>query len=88
MRRYNEYRRDDWQAHWKRAAVVVSAGDGTFGLGFTNHAGPVCEIVNSHLSHLLVGQNAMATEKLWDVMRRSTHGVRNRRARELCDKRS
>ena len=72
MRRYSEYRRADWQAHWKRAAVVVTAEDGTFGLGFTNHAGPVCEIVNGHFAHLLVGQDAMATEKLWDVMRRSS----------------
>ncbi len=72
MRRYNEYRRADWHAHWKRAAVVVSAEDGTYGLGFTNHAGPVCEIVNGHFADLLVGQNATATEKLWDVMRRSS----------------
>jgi len=72
MRRYNEYQRADWHAHWKRAAVVVSAEDGTYGLGFTNHAGPVCEIVNGHFAHLLVGQDATATEKLWDVLRRSS----------------
>ena len=67
-----EYRRADWNAHWKRAAVVVTAEDGTYGLGFTNHAGPVCEIVNGHFAPLLVGQDAAATEKLWDVMRRSS----------------
>jgi L-rhamnonate dehydratase len=72
MRRYDQYRRHDWRAHWKRAAVVVSAEDGTYGLGFTNNAGPVCEIVNGHVAHLLTGQDAMATEKLWDVMRRSS----------------
>jgi hypothetical protein len=72
MRRYNEYRRDEWHAHWKRAAVVVSTEDGTYGLGFTNNAGPVCEIVNGHFAHLLIGQEGTATEKLWDLMRRSS----------------
>src|SRR6185503_3619313 len=72
MRRYTEYQRTDWHAHWKRAAVVVTAEDGTYGLGLTNHAGPVCEIVNGHFAHLLAGQDATATEKLWDVMRRSS----------------
>ena len=45
----------------QRAAVVVTAEDGTYGLGFTNHAGPVCEIVNGHFAHLLAGQDATAT---------------------------
>ena len=72
MRRYTEYRRAEWSAHWKRAAVVVTAEDGTYGLGFTNHAGPVCEIVNGHFVQLLVGQDAAATEKHWDVLRRSS----------------
>ena len=72
MRRYNEYRRADWSTPWKRTAVVVTAADGTYGLGFTNHAGPVCEIVNGHFVQLLVGQDATATEKHWDVLRRSS----------------
>jgi L-rhamnonate dehydratase len=70
MLRYPEFPRAHWSAHWRRAAVVVTAEDGTFGLGFTNHGGPVQEIINGHFAPLLVGQDCEATEKLWDVMRR------------------
>ena len=70
MRRYPEFKRSDWHAHWKRVAVVVTAEDGTTGFGFTNHGEPVREIVNGHFAHVLEGQDCMATEKLWDVMRR------------------
>jgi L-rhamnonate dehydratase len=72
MQRYPEFRRADWSARWKRVAVVVTAEDGTFGVGFTIHGGPVCEIVNGHFRQLLVGQDCEATEKLWDVMRRAS----------------
>jgi len=67
MRQYNEYRRTNWSAHWKRAAVVVSAEDGTNGLGFTNHAGPVCKIVNGRFAPLLVGQPPRRREALGRV---------------------
>ncbi len=70
MARYPEFRRTQWHAHWRRAAVVVTAEDGTWGFGLTTNAGPVVEVVNGHLGPLLVGQDCMATEKLWDVMRR------------------
>lgn len=73
MQRYPEYKRADWSARWKRVAVVVTAEDGTFGVGFTGHGGPVREIVNGHFAQLLVGQDPMATEKLWDVMRRASN---------------
>jgi L-rhamnonate dehydratase len=72
MLRYPELKRADWHAHWHRSAVVVTADDGTWGFGMTNHAGPVSEIVNGHFAHLLVGQDCMATERLWDMMRRSS----------------
>src|SRR4051794_24793990 len=72
MQRSPEFRRADWSPPWRRAAVVVTAEDGTFGVGFTNHSGPVREIVNGHFAPLLAGQDCEATEKLWDVMRRST----------------
>ena len=60
-----------WAEGWPRTACVVTADDGTWGLGFTHMAGPVCSIINDHFAHLLDGQNPMATEKLWDMMRRS-----------------
>jgi L-rhamnonate dehydratase len=71
MARYPELRRADWQARWERVACVVTAEDGTWGLGLTLFAGPVERIINDHFAPLLAGQNAMATEKLWDLMNRA-----------------
>ena len=51
---------------------MVTAEDGTWGLGLTLHSGPVASLINDHLGPVLTGQNCMATEKLWDVMRRVT----------------
>jgi L-rhamnonate dehydratase len=77
MARYPEFKWPDWTAAWKRIACVVTAEDGTWGLGITLHAGPVERIINDHFAPLLTGQNCMATEKLWDVMGRaaSPYGV-------------
>jgi L-rhamnonate dehydratase len=72
MRRYPEFRRSDWTSNWKRTACVVTAEDGTWGVGFTNNAGPVNAIINEHIGEVLIGQDCMATEKLWDIMRRAT----------------
>ncbi|MDP7534342.1 MAG: enolase C-terminal domain-like protein [SAR202 cluster bacterium] len=73
MKRYPDFSRPKWAAgNWKRTACVVTAEDGTWGFGLTVHSGPVCEIINQHFAELLVGQNCMATEKLWDVMQRSS----------------
>ncbi len=41
-------------------------------MGLTQMAGPVCSIINDHFAEILVGQDPMATEKLWDIMRRSS----------------
>ena len=59
-------------ANWDRVACLVTAEDGTWGLGITLHSGPVCSIINDHFSQLLIGENPMATEKLWDMMRRAS----------------
>lgn len=77
MARYPEFGRPDWTAAWKRVACVVTAEDGTWGLGVTLHAGPVERIINDHFAPLLTGQHCLATEKLWDVMNRaaSPYGV-------------
>ena len=65
--------RSDWSPRgWGRTACIVTADDGTYGVGFTIHHGPVTSIINDHLGPTLVGQNCMATERLWDVMQRST----------------
>lgn len=74
--RYPEYASDraSWSpsGRWKRVACVVTAEDGTWGMGLTVYAGPVARIINDHLGPALVGQNCMATEKLYDLMNRMT----------------
>jgi len=70
MLRYPEFGRSRWNATWKRVAVVVTADDGTEGFGFTNHGEPVREIINGHFAPVLTGQDCLATEKHWDIMRR------------------
>ncbi|MBT5831638.1 MAG: hypothetical protein HOH77_15740 [Candidatus Latescibacteria bacterium] len=71
MERYPEFKKSDWGNNWTRVACVVTAEDGTWGLGTTINSGPVENIINTHFAPLLTGQNCMATEKLWDIMRRS-----------------
>jgi L-rhamnonate dehydratase len=70
MARYPEFKRADWSSRWKRTACIVTADDGTWGFGLTIHGGPVERIINDHFAPVLVGQDCVATEKLWDVMRR------------------
>jgi len=74
MARYAELRRAQWMPgrSWKRTACVVTASDGTFGLGMTLFSGPVAPLINDHLAELLVGQDPMAIERLWDTMQRAT----------------
>lgn len=70
MARYPDFPRSSWGNRWKRTACVVTAEDGTWGLGLTTHGGPVERVINDHFTPVLTGQNCMATEKLWDVMQR------------------
>ena len=72
--RYPRFRADRAAggAPWQRVACVVTAEDGTRGLGLTVHSGPVVEIINDHFAPNLAGENCMATEKLWDLMVRMT----------------
>ena len=70
MRRYPEFRRADWSNRWRRTVCVVTAEDGTWGMGVTINSDPVNSIINDHFGQVLTGQNCMATEKLWDIMRR------------------
>lgn len=55
---------------WKRAAVIITAEDGTWGFGITVHGGPVVRIINDHIAPALIGENCMAIEKIWDMMTR------------------
>ncbi len=69
MARYPDYQKRDWTSHWKRAACLVTAEDGTWGFGLALNSGPVISIINEHFAPTLKGRNCIATEKLWDVMR-------------------
>lgn len=54
--------------NWKRPACIVTAEDGTWGFGISLYGPPVVPIINDHFAPHLVGENVMATEKLWDMM--------------------
>lgn len=56
------------QPPWPAVACVIVAEDGTFGLGMTDHSGPVCPLINDHFGPLIKGESALATERLWDMM--------------------
>jgi L-rhamnonate dehydratase len=68
INRYRQLTAAGINPKWKRAAVIVTAEDGTTGFGVTIHSGPVISIINDHFAHALIGQNCMATEKMWDMM--------------------
>ena len=70
--RYTDFKRKDWGNEWTRAVCVVIAEDGTFGVGLTLHSGPVLSLINEHFAPMLIGQDCMATEKAWDLMRRAS----------------
>lgn len=72
MSRYPEYkpRRSLWTPGFKTVACVVTAEDGTWGLGATGYGEPVLPVIRDHFAPHLVGENCMATERLWDLMTR------------------
>ncbi len=69
-----------WQAErfeppWSELLCVVTAADGSFGIGMTTHAGPVVPIINDFLGPMMIGEPATATERLWSMMMRSASGA-------------
>ena len=72
MSRYPRFKRlrSSWRPQWPSVACLVTATDGTWGLGMTRYGAPVIAMVNEHLGPLLVGESCLATEKLWDMMTR------------------
>ena len=77
MMGYSEFSKADWSAPWGRTACVVTAEDGTWGLGITTNSAPVNSIINDQFAPILIGQNCMATEKAWDMMQRATTAYGN-----------
>ncbi len=73
MARYeSDFPNREWSDNWDRVACVVTADDGSWGLGITTSSGPALSIINDHFAPLLQGQEVMAIEKHWDAMRRAS----------------
>lgn len=70
MSKFGEFKRHRslWQPRWQSVWVKVTAEDGTFGLGSCSFGRPVAAIIEDHFAKHLVGQNALAIERLWDMM--------------------
>ena len=49
---------------------LVTAEDGSWGFGIARYGAPVIAIINDHIAPLLIDENCMAIEKLWDMMLR------------------
>jgi L-rhamnonate dehydratase len=72
MSRYPRFKRNRsaWRPKMPAVGCMVTASDGTWGFGVSRYGAPVIDLVNDHLGPLLVGEPAMATERLWDMMTR------------------
>lgn len=59
-----------WRPPWGQVGCIVTADDGSWGLGATVNGAPVIAIINDHLGPLLVGEDPMQVEVLWEMMTR------------------
>jgi L-rhamnonate dehydratase len=64
--------RSKWRPAMPSVGCIVTAGNGQWGFGATRYGTPVAALINEHIGPLLVGENGMATEHLWDMMWRMT----------------
>ncbi|WP_309085482.1 enolase C-terminal domain-like protein [Chelativorans sp.] len=71
---YERFRgqRSKWRPGTPAVGCLVTADDGTTGFGVSRYGNPVISLINDHLASLLVDENPMATDRLWDVMMRIT----------------
>ena len=72
LSRYREFTGEAtrFQDPWPDCVCIVTGEDGTFGLGMTTHSGPVVPIVNECFGPMIDGEDALATERLWNMMAR------------------
>lgn len=72
MSRYPRYkaRRDSWRGSFDPVGVLVTADDGSWGFGTTILGPATTSLINDHLGPLLVDENPLATDRLWDMMMR------------------
>ncbi|MFN8523920.1 MAG: enolase C-terminal domain-like protein [Chloroflexota bacterium] len=73
MSRYPRFKahRKLWLPPWGQVACVVTAEDGTWGLGIGRYGAPVVTIINDHLGPLLLGEDCLSVERLWDLLARA-----------------
>lgn len=71
---YERFRglRTTWRPAGPSVGCLVTTDDGTTGFGVSRFGNPVISLINDHLAHLLVGENAVATDRIWDLMNRVT----------------
>lgn len=72
MARYPRFaqKRSSWKGDFPLVGCLVTAEDGTWGFGTTGHGIPTISLINDHLGPLLVGEDPLATEKIYDMMLR------------------
>jgi len=70
MSRFPEVKRHRslWLPRWEGVWVKVTAEDGTYGLASCSFGRPVAAVIADHFGPMLVGQEALAIERLWDMM--------------------
>lgn len=64
-----------FEPSWDEVLCVVTASDGTFGVGMTCHAGPAVPIINDFYAPMMKGESALAIERLWNMMSRSANSA-------------
>jgi len=74
MSRFPEVKRHRslWLPKWEGLWVRVTAEDGAYGLASCAFGRPVAAVIADHLAPILIGQDALAIERLWDMMFRMT----------------
>lgn len=74
MSRYPQYKahRNSWLPKWGDVWCKVTLEDGTWGLGHTGIGMPAAAVIEQHLGPLLVGEDALAAEKIADMLFRLT----------------
>ena len=70
MSRYGEFTGQSarFKPPWSDVICVVTAEDGTWGMGMSTHAGPVVPIINDYFAPMLAGESVFATERMWNMM--------------------
>ena len=73
MSRYPRFKalRSYWRPDFPSVGCMVKASDGNWGFGVSRTGAPVIELIRGHLAPLLIGENAFAIDRLWDMMTRA-----------------